>query len=87
MIRRSNSLCLEFLIILKNKIMNDKNSAINAVALRIVRSILALIFPLFCQKYRSHESISSILHQKFRSLLGSKVTQGRILYDRQTNSL
>ena len=73
MIRRSNSLCLEFLIILKNKIMNDKNSAINAVALIIFRTILALIFSLFCQRSRS--------------LPGSKVTQGQILYDRQTNSL
>ena len=44
MIRRSNSLCLEFLIILKNKIMNDKNSAINAVALKMLRTILALFF-------------------------------------------
>ena len=74
MIRRSNSLCLEFLIILKNKIMNDKNSAINAVALKMLRTILPLFFfSLFCQRSRS--------------LLGSKVTQGRILYDRQTNSL
>jgi len=50
MIRRSNSLCLEFLIILKNKILKDKNSAINVVPLKILRITLALIFCNLLQK-------------------------------------